>query len=405
MNLYKSLLISAGLLLGVFLLSPSVFAQSSLSRTITPPLFKVNLGPGETWKTTLKVVNVNPYDITVYANVVNFESEGEGGRGRFIAIQEGKGKDEALARWINISREPIVIGKEKTVELSFSLDVPADASPGGHYAAILVGTQPIEKKAEGPELRVSSMVSSLIFVSVRGDIKESGFIREFITEKKWYEKPDVNFFLRFENAGNVHLQPKGEITIYNMWGKERGKMTVNENSEFGNVLPRSIRKFEFIWKGEENFFELGRYRALARLTYGKEAEESATRETSFWIIPIKPLGIIAGSLLLFFILFIWLLRAYVKRMLALEVERHGLTDVIKEKGKWTLPLREGMIDLRKTKEKTSSIGFSMYVKKYYKAILFLVLCLLVIFFVGAYLKEVLTKERTFEIIIPQKTVE
>src|SRR3989338_3374435 len=121
MNLYKSLLISAGLLLGVFLLSvfyflfsPSVFAQSSLSLTITPPLFKVNLGPGETWKTTLKVVNVNPYDITVYANVVNFESEGEGGRGRFIAIQEGKGKDEALARWINISREPIVIGKEKT---------------------------------------------------------------------------------------------------------------------------------------------------------------------------------------------------------------------------------------------------------------------------------------------------
>jgi hypothetical protein len=156
---------------------------------------------------------------------------------------------------------------------------------------------------------------------------EKGSIRDFYTENSVIESPDARFVLRFENEGNVHIVPQGEIVITNMWGKVRGKVSINESSTFGNVLPESTRKFEFNWKElDPSPLEVGRYKAIATIVYGVEGRQTVERTVFFWIVPWKPVASILGSLF-FFIWFIsWSLRRYIKKALMMERVRLGMTE-------------------------------------------------------------------------------
>ena len=302
----------------VFLLSPAsaafAAADDKLILNVTPPLFKLNIGPGEFWASSVKVVNANPYDITVYASVMNFQTRGEDGEGNLAPVVEEDPEisPNSLVNWIEVSSDPIFVPREKSVEVPFSVDIPENAPPGGHYAAVIIGTQP-SKEEKGSAIRVSSFVSSLILLRISGDVREEGDIRAFFPDRTFYEKPDVDFTLRFENKGNVHIKPQGYITIYNMWGKERGKIAVNEKINFGNVLPQSTRKFVFEWQGEENFFESGRYKAVAALDFGKGASKNVSRSIYFWVVPLKPTFVIFGGFFLFLVLMTLGLRAYIRR--------------------------------------------------------------------------------------------
>ena len=224
--------------------SASESTASQLTLSLTPPLFQVSLIPGQTWNSVLRVTNANSFNLTVYANTLNFQPNGESGQGEFTPLLNGD-PSGTLASWVQITSAPITIAPGKSSDVPFSISVPKNASPGGHYAAILMGTSPTTTNNDQSQVRVSSNVSSLLFVRIAGDIMEKGDIRTFVTDKSFYSKPDVNFTLRFQNFGNVDLQPQGQITIYNMWGKERGTIEINQNSDFGKCAPGKYSQIRF----------------------------------------------------------------------------------------------------------------------------------------------------------------
>jgi hypothetical protein len=230
-----------------------------------------------------------------------------------------------MSGWIDISKEQIIITRGKTAEVPFTIRVPADADPGGHYAAILIATSPAGQ-VTGTGTSVSSAITSLFFMRVPGDVIEEGIIRDFYATESFMQRASGSFVIRFENKGNVHLVPQGEIVITNMWGKERGKIVINEHNTFGNVLPLSTRKFAFDWSGESNLFEFGRYKALATLAYGEDGRKTAFRATYFWVIPVVPVVSVLGSLIVFFWFMSWSLRRYIRRAMLLERARLGITD-------------------------------------------------------------------------------
>lgn len=308
-------------LVSVFLLffsfAYSAKAQESLTLSISPSLFDMSVNPGQEWRSSLKIINVNNYDLTVYLDVVNFLPQGEGGEGKFVAIQEGEMDGSTLAEWFSLQSEPVVIPPEQSMEIPFAVRVPFEASPGGHFAAILVGTKPLSPEQGQARVQTSQMVTSLFFARVAGDITELGSIREFNMADNYLNSPEATFQLRFENKGNVHLQPQGDIRITNMWGQERGIIPINQGSQFGNVLPESIRKFTFSWKGEWSIADIGRYSAVATLAYGTEERQFTSAKTNFWVIPYKLLLGIFTGLALFVFLLTWLVKIYVRHTLVM----------------------------------------------------------------------------------------
>ena len=304
-------------LLVLFVGSVPAYAADSFSLTVTPPLFQITIGPGETWSSTIKAVNTNPYDTTLYTTVMEFQATGEEGQGTLVPVtqQDASSTGTTLADWISVSKDPIPAARGNSIDVPFTVTIPRNAAPGGYYAAILIGSQPFDNQPAGSLIRVSSYISSLIFVRIKGDVVEKGAITEFTTDHYFYNHPQVQFTTRFDNTGTVHVQPTGNIEVFSMWGTKMATIPINEKSNFGNVLAHSVRKFSFTWDSQDSLSDFGLYHAVLTLTFGTDEKQNISAQTSFWIVPLKPLAYAGGMILLIMLLILWIVRSSINRAL------------------------------------------------------------------------------------------
>lgn len=359
-KIYSVILLLVFLLISFLFFTSHASAQDSLTLSVSPTIFDMRAEPNQKWKSGIKVINVNERDITVYAEVFNFIPKEEGGSVSFVSIDKDDINKPTLGSWISVSKEPVLVPREQSIEIPFEINVPSNAAPGGHYAAIMIGTKPLDTSGEQPNLQTSQMVTTLIFTRIDGDVIESGEIREFITSKVLFQEPAVDFSLRFENKGNVYLQPQGEIKILNMWGQERGVIPINQKSSYGKVPHKTdgttgIRNFKFSWTGEWSPTDIGRYSAIATLAYGQDQRQFSTSKTYFWIIPVKPILIFILTVGLIIYGSAFLIRLYIRKMLSsagLDVSHlrseAELNNRLKSKRylKIHIPTKEKILDLK-----------------------------------------------------------
>ena len=282
--------------------------QQVLALTVSPVKFEISGSPGQRLLGELELFNEQEETRTFYSSFENFEARGETGAPYFLPGKEG------LATWIEapaqVTLEP---GERKTVP--FSIQVPQNADPGGHFAAIFWGTTPPQAK-EGGQVTVGAKTGILVLLTVSGEIKGGGGLLEFSTENKQkiFNFPPITFIYRFQNNSADRIKPEGEIEIKNIFSRTLATLPANKTE--GNVLPGSIRKFEVSWitqkdvvKGETEIpkeaktgffgavkkqwkdFHFGRYSALLNLKYGTKNEE-AKANYGFYIIPWQLLSVI-----------------------------------------------------------------------------------------------------------------
>lgn len=416
-NTWLALCIVAIVLVCVPTIAQAQSTGDGLSLTVTPTLFQMSAVPSQAWNSSVKVINNNAYTITVYANVVNFASQGESGEGKFLPVLEEVTGGATLAEWFTISHEPITIAAGESYSVPFTVNVPEEVTPGSHFAAILIGTKPPESN-QTLQVATSQIVTSLFFVRIAGDVLEEGVIREFRTTRSFVDAPQADFEVRFENKGNVHLQPQGEIIITNMWGKERGIIPINHQTHFGNVLPESIRKFEFSWSGEQSFSDIGRYKAQLTLVYGEEGRKFASRATYFYVVPVKAGLIVLGSILAFGFFISWAIKAYVRRMLILAGVDIQTSHLKRSKASFVrdgdvritknmsvkAPMQNGVVDLKERLGRSKELlgkmkqvwGFVVAYKIFFGSVLLL---LVAVFAAILFIRQATIEHRDYEIVI------
>lgn len=255
--------------------------------TISPPLMEFDARPGDSLVDVMKLYNETDEQVTLTASVQNFKAMGESGTPEFVEGATG------LASWIKVDETTVTLAPGERKSVLFTVNVPGDAEPGGHFAGILWGTG--GNATEGASsVGLVAKTGTLVLVRVAGLVQETGRIVEFATDKASYDYLPANFGIRFENTGNVHLKPAGTLEVKNMWGNKVASMNVNE--ELANVLPDSIRKFEAKWQKSEvpagasewqmerQNFAWGKFTATVVMNYGIGGQ-TVTAQTSFWVFP------------------------------------------------------------------------------------------------------------------------
>ena len=308
--------------LAALVLGLAPLATSAL--TISPPLMEFDARPGDTLVDVVKVYNETNEPLTLTASVQNFKALNETGTPEFLPVTEKVG----LASWIELSETTVTLAPQERKSVLFTIRVPSDAEPGGHFAGILWSTggpAPEGQTAVG----IVAQTGTLILVRVAGEINEAGRIVEFSTDKTSYPYLPVNFAVRFENTGNVHLKPTGKIEIRNMWGTKVAQLSVNEN--LANVLPKSIRRFEATWQKEvvptgasewqkeRQNFAWGKYTALVTLNYGIDGAV-VRAQTTFWVFPWR----VTLFYVVLIVIVILLLVALVKKYNQWLLKKHGV---------------------------------------------------------------------------------
>lgn len=279
----------------ILALVSSLFLVSSVNAlTISPVRFEIEGDPGTTLVGEIELFNEQPVVRTFYSSFANFEARGEGGEPHFLPGEEG------LAGWMDTEYDQVVLELGERKIVPFTITIPVDANPGGHFAAIFWGTTPPHPEGEG--VVIGAKVGTLILLGVKGEIKEGGGILEFGTEERIFTSLPITFFYRFANDGGDRVMLKGEMKIRNIFGRKT--IAMDANPVLGNVLPGSVRRFEVIWgeplvddlgfwgmiRHQWQNFAFGMYTANLNLFWGENMSTQAVHR--FFVIPWQLLSVI-----------------------------------------------------------------------------------------------------------------
>jgi hypothetical protein len=306
-------------------------AQGDVGIKISPTRYEELVDPGQVVRNQIEVTNESDSAKVMYVYLRDFKAEDETGQPTLVA--PGSEKGNYLASWIDITSEAIEFSVGEKKMIPFSINVPANVGPGGYYGAVYLGTEPprlnITSEDKGAGMAIAQQAGSLILLQVKGEADERAEIREFNTDKDLYGTPfDLRFIARIENLGNVHIKPNGLISVKNMLGREVASIRINEKG--GNVLPKSIRRFEEAWQGK---IGLGRYKASLGMTYGIAADKGGQgmqtlyTEKYFWIMPWKIIIPAMLSLIILISLFILFLKLYKNKAVRKAMEQAGFKNV------------------------------------------------------------------------------
>lgn len=272
-------------------------AQVSEGIEIRPAIIEERVVPGETRTFSVSVKNVTGSDKTLFlgvADIIGLDNVGSP-----VFAENGQITDYALSTWITFREGSVSLVAGETKDASFTVAVPAEASPGSHFGSVYFDSQPpqLGETGSGVGIRVGNVIS----LRIAGDADESMRLRQFSTEKFIYNATPVTFTTTLENLGNVLLRPNGLVEITDMFGRQIGKVEVNETG--ASTFPRSERTYQTVWTHDG--FAIGRYQAVMSVVYGEDARKTVSGATSFWILPLQPilisLGVLFGLVLGFYL--------------------------------------------------------------------------------------------------------
>lgn len=292
---------------------------SAYALTITPIRYEIAGDPGQTLTEKMGLVNETKTTQTFYASFANFEAQGDTGSPTFIDAKEG------LGTWITTEQASVTLAPGAQKELTFTITIPKDAEPGGHFAAVFWGTSP---GAAPGQVSIGAKTGMLILLSVNGDVKEQAGLVDFQLHNNdhFYKMLPVGFQYRFSNQGGDRVKPAGSVVIRSIFGWVVKK--VNANPYDGNVLPGTTRKFSPEWSKRDSVdtrdqeisrnesysftkavqdewhnFAVGIFRAKVVATFGATAQVAKSRAVYFVVFPWELLLVlIVIGIPLFFIL-------------------------------------------------------------------------------------------------------
>lgn len=218
-------------------------AVPAFALTVSPARVEITGDPGTTIHGEIELFNEQEKTKTFFTSFENFEPKGETGAPHFIGANEG------LATWIQ-SDSQVVLEPGQRLTVPFSIAIPEDAEPGGHFSAIFFGSQSPTAQGGG-EVTIGGKLGILVLLRVSGEVAEGGGLLEFSTYEKqrFFTVLPVTFIYRINNTGGDRVVPHGELKIKNTFRLTTEKLMANEKE--GSVLPGSTRRFEVSW-GEQS---------------------------------------------------------------------------------------------------------------------------------------------------------
>lgn len=236
----KTILILFFLTIFIFSNIESAFAQATSGFTLSPPFKEIELKKEASQSSYfIEIANNTPVHQTLYLSIVDFGTLDESGGVAFLGSgPEILERKYSLASWVSLEKDVVEIGSGKSQKIKVTLVNKESLSPGGHYATVVASTK--SPKEEGKNVSLNAAFASLIFVKkTGGEIYRLDLVGKEILSRHFGFPSKIA--LRFQNSGNVHLVPRGIITLADPRGTIISRGIINPES--GIILPESFRLY------------------------------------------------------------------------------------------------------------------------------------------------------------------
>lgn len=228
---------------GVLLLPGAAAAadQAQNSITLSPSSTSLAVNAGEVSTGTMKVINEgdSAYDFSVYARPYGVTNE------QYDPDFTTQNINANVYKWVQFSQTKFHIDPDQSVDVAYTLHVPADAAPGGHYGVLFAETDASTVLSTGVARK--NRVGNLLYVTVKGSHIEKGALKDFVLPT-WQTSAPMVSSVRIQNAGNVDFRAKVTTTAKDMFGRIKYSYTGDPI-----ILPDTTRLAEMKWEKAPNF--------------------------------------------------------------------------------------------------------------------------------------------------------
>ncbi len=314
--------------IGMLSFIPKTLAQQETKLTISPVTFELSANPGDTLTNQIKVTNVSPSALQLETRIENIARTDEQGQ---VELTE-EATSYAISTWVSTNPQKITVGPREEKIINFTIQVPTNAEPGGHYGTLLVGT--VAGDINGSGASIVQRIGSLLLVRVSGEANELALVTNFSSKqysgrweevlgvdgkskvlrpkgekveeekaRKYYQNGPLAFDVKFHNNGNAHIKPIGFITIYNIFNRKIGEVPLDAH----NVFPGADRRITSIWPQQKLWGIY--YRAKLVAIYGANNNKTLSADTTFWAFPLWAAITLGTGVILLLVLRKRLLRA------------------------------------------------------------------------------------------------
>jgi len=188
---------------------------------------------------TFKITNNETKARTFDLSVADFNTLGESGGLFFVGTNPTElQKKYGLAKWFSLQQKSITLQPKQSETITAEILNLPDLSPGGHYGALMLQADNPGQSGGNNQVSVHPIASSLLFVTkVGGDTHELSLAS--VSFKRTLFSIPSSVELRFQNKGNSHVVPRGNVYIKTAAGKVMSKGIINEDSNI--ILPETYR--------------------------------------------------------------------------------------------------------------------------------------------------------------------
>jgi len=276
-----------------------ISAHPAQAIVVSPVTVEHELAPGMSATGNVRVSNDTNEEETYYVSIQTFIAKGEEGEQQYLPETDVAG----LPSWFSLSTKSITLQPKESKEFEYTINVPPNGEPGGHYATLFFSTTPSD--GPGSNVGIAAKTGIIFLVNVTGDIKESAVIESFTANNNIVSHLPEFMSLRIRNDGSVHLRPEGVLAVRNMWGGIVARVAANPNKSA--ILPNSVRRLNVWWaksndidnsgtffgelKNEWKNFGFGRYSATVDVYYGSKKTPLVPKTVTFWVIPWRLLTV------------------------------------------------------------------------------------------------------------------
>ncbi len=279
------------------------FAQSDLSIGVAPTSKILKMSPGETYTDEIVFWNLSQNGDTYKVFISGFEQiENQPGTAIILTPEDDAIAPYSASKWVTVQKDTLVLEPNKNTKLGYSITVPNDTTNGEFNFEIFLISE-TDAQQMGTATFANLAAGTPFLIQIGDEFVENAELLEFYSDKKMYEKINVNLLTRIKNLGDTHITPTGEIVIENIFKQEVARIPFNKNNQ--SLLRDTIGNYEDSWVqssylSPNNAIALGPLKAKLIVTYRSFQPGFAVldAQTTFWIIPWKIIIAVLAVLLL-----------------------------------------------------------------------------------------------------------
>ena len=228
---------------------------------------------------TLQLSNLKKTDQTFLLSVVDFGTLDESGGVAFLGSPTSELEHKyGLASWMSLEKNTVIVQAGKSAAIVVSIENRQSLATGGHYGAVLATAVNDPGTPTGDRVGVKQVLASLVLVTKEGGARaELRLESQEINNQLWNLPTTVE--QRFQNAGNVHVVPRGTVEVKDPTGRVVQRAAINEGSKV--ILPESFRRYRATFTNIKAAVLPGYYTLVSSYRYDGNSS-SFTKVTGFW---------------------------------------------------------------------------------------------------------------------------